>query len=77
MALWALQDHQENPDAGVELALMGLEECLVKQGQRVIEDLTGWLVYLVKRDTEETLVQLVPRAHQEKMVKGETMERLD
>lgn len=73
----ALMDHLEKQARGAEMEPMEPEEFLENREPRGTEDLMGFLVYLVRRDTG---VRQVPSAHQalqERMDQGARMVRLD
>lgn len=73
----AHQDKWANPARGGVLEPMGPGECLESQDPRVTEVLTGFQVYLVRRDIGVRMVLLDPQDLPEKMDQGEKMEKLD
>lgn len=73
----AHQDLLENLARGAVPEPTGPVECLESQDPRVTEVLTGFLVYLVRRDIGVRMVLLDPQDLLEKTVQEEKMERSD
>lgn len=69
--------HQEKQEKGVVMELMVPEECQEKEGLRVTEVLTAFLVFLERRDTGENRAPQVLQDLQERMVQEVKTARLD
>lgn len=69
--------HQGNQEKGVVTELMVHEECQERQGLRVTEVLMAFLVFLERRDIEESMARQVLQDLQERMVQEVKTARLD
>lgn len=75
MGPWVPLDLRGNQDEGDGPVLMAPEGCRGRLEPRVTVGLTAWLVCLVRKDTEVKVAPTAPQVPQERMERGETMER--